>query len=509
MNGEPSCVVTTNSIAGQIGPDLNGVTTAEILNDPDIKSAIEQNQNKKEQIEDAAEVLKDEPRPIAAVKKVMQMHLRGTTKVFFSFKFKDERKATEIVKILRGLSPRIEFTFAGEFKQEIVGEKWNQHIRTCIANADWLILLLPDPGDDWDWCLFETGAFYGQMVSSKVEKLICLHHEMQSPPDQIKEFQAVPSNFESVFGFLKQVYLKPHPIPGLSKPIMAAEAKDILKDAARRIVKTIQPPQMIERRHYDEYILLKVRNPGSIDSPEDLKGAEILEISNQVMTIFGRNERPKTWYDLVKNVAESGGDTRWLIELSSAIREAGNGNLFVPVQATFQAHGGGKVYQPLLHAADIQISNGDFEAFHVILVEEVGAVESANIPKALLVLVTSLRLAFRFRWEIIEAYCRDDLTKAELPRLLDELKRLNAEAHSRGLIDSGQLIEGFEGDDRANLEEMLAFWAELMTSEEDGKLDVALRKGDLKTVRSLLIRLGALNKQFLQFASYRFAELAS
>ena len=143
---------------------------AAVLDHPEISELLSRNENKRQSIEAAAAMLAGEPDPVAAVKKAAQIHLRDQIKVFFSFKFTEGEKAKKIVETLRGLSNRIDIRYAYDFKERNVGMDYVRQIDTEIKNADWLILLLPDPAADWDWCLYETGIFRGQMVSNKIEK---------------------------------------------------------------------------------------------------------------------------------------------------------------------------------------------------------------------------------------------------------------------------------------------------------------------------------------------------
>lgn len=478
---------------------------AAVLHHPEISGLLERNENKRQPIEAAAVLLAGERDPVAAVKKAAQIHLRDTIRVFFSFKLNEGEKAKRIVETLRGLSNRIDIRYAYDFKERNVGMDYVRQIDAEIKDADWLILLLPDPAADWDWCLYETGIFRGQMVSNKIEKLICLHHEMQEPPDQIRQFQAVPGNLDSVLPFLKQVYLNDNPIPGM-RPLKSAESLPQIERAARKIVDIIRPPMNLARTHYDSYVFINPRAPQDVQSPGDLDDAAVIEVDEIAQrNIFGKSSTPATWGELVSNLIKDDPRPRWLEQLSRAVHRAGNGDAFAPIRSTLQGCRDGKMYQPVLHAADRDHA-GNFHGFHIILVEEVGAPATSAIPRDLLTLATSLRLGFRFRWEILEVFNKPRLQRKELARMRGLIEGMNAEAYSRGLLDRDSLMSLFEGDDLQALEEMFDYWARLMRPDGSGELDRALGgAGNVKATKLILRRLDEMNRDFLRIASRRFS----
>ena len=52
---------------------------------------------------------------------------------------------------------------------KLAGKPWRNKIREEIHRANWFILLLPDPSEDWDWCLYETGMFEGDLDNGELE----------------------------------------------------------------------------------------------------------------------------------------------------------------------------------------------------------------------------------------------------------------------------------------------------------------------------------------------------
>ena len=164
----------------------NLLTADDLLNHSDIESIIHSNVTKKNQIVAAASLLAGKPQSLAAMKKAVKILLKDKIHVFLSYKREDKKKADEFIRIMHEISTKIKIDYDGNFGK---GKNWRDGIDESIREADWLFLLLPDPSTDWDWCLFETGVFYGQRVSEIVERLICFHHDSLSPPDQISQFK--------------------------------------------------------------------------------------------------------------------------------------------------------------------------------------------------------------------------------------------------------------------------------------------------------------------------------
>src|SRR4030095_3468468 len=213
---------------------------SDILQDPAIADFMRMHQGTSEAVRRAATKLADENDAVPAVRKLLPALTEKTLPVFFSYKKKDEHAAKAIVELLREKSAgKLGIVYQAEFGKDIVGRKWRDEIRASIARSNWFILLLPDPSDDWDWCLFETGFFEAQRTSG--DRLICLHHPDIGGPDPIKDYHAVPATVPEVENFLQLVFVKDDPIPGM-KAINPALGNQI-PAIARQIVDATRPPR--------------------------------------------------------------------------------------------------------------------------------------------------------------------------------------------------------------------------------------------------------------------------
>jgi hypothetical protein len=89
----------------------------------------------------------------------------NVVKVFFSYKKVDERAATTIVEALNeNAADKLDITYMAGFTEQFAGQRWRDQISKGVRSANWFILLLPDPSDELDWCLFETGLFEAQLL---------------------------------------------------------------------------------------------------------------------------------------------------------------------------------------------------------------------------------------------------------------------------------------------------------------------------------------------------------
>ena len=198
----------------------------DVLENPVVKKFLESNQNAVKEVTNAARILANNPDVDTALAKLLPALGNKVINVFFSYKKKDEETATQIIQILRELSAeKLNIVHQAEFD---AGINWRDAVKRGIKSANWFILLLPDPSDDWDWCLFETGLFVAQATSA--DRLICMHHPNVDRPSQISDFESIPARQADVEKFLRMALIEENPISGLPALNKAVE-KSICKQA--------------------------------------------------------------------------------------------------------------------------------------------------------------------------------------------------------------------------------------------------------------------------------------
>jgi hypothetical protein len=483
----------------------------DLLNREDIKDYLATHQGASKAITKAAQYMEknkySERQAYAALTKLLPALTDKVLHVFFSYKKKDEAAASKIVKVLRKYSAgKLRITYMADFAKDYVGKQWRDEILQAVDRANWFILLLPDPSEDWDWCLYETGLFERELTLA--DRLICLHHPNTEIPDPIKDYQAVSATIEAVGKFLKKIFVDDNPIPGLSA--INKEIESEVPAIAREIVDAISPPTHgPERFRFEPWIKLKVENAAALQSRDDLDSAIVLNTNKEALDLFDRITRADTWGELREGIAEAGGDSRWREELFHVIRKIANGRKFTPIQAIFKASDG-RIIRPIVFAIDRYGKGGSIYAYHINFVEEVGAIDATDIPQGVSSLVTLLSMAYRFRWEVLERFTRRELAEEDVDRVANALRRIEQDAASRGMFNRVAILNLFTPDSAERINQMMKEWDRLRDSEgRRGELDIAIQNKDAEAVSTLLKRIMPMNQDFLEIAAERFSQVVA
>ncbi|MEW8337408.1 MAG: hypothetical protein AB2602_06365 [Candidatus Thiodiazotropha sp.] len=479
----------------------------QLLRDAEISSYLNSHQGAAENIRRAADLLANEADGLKSLHKLLPALTHKTINVFFSYKAKDEKTAKSVVDILRKKSAdKLAITYQAEFTENISGKPWRDKITTEICKANWFILLLPDPSDDWDWCLFETGIFEGQQSSA--DRLICLHHPEIAVPDPIEGYHAVAARPSEVEKFLRMVFINKDPLYGLDPVNPSLEEN--LPEIANRIVEAISPPRKnLFKQPLMPWVEICVEDPHSMTRIEDLNRAVIRYANKDALDIFDFLDQPDRWGDLVDVIEKCTNDSRWQNELFHVIRKIGSGRRFEPIQAVFNT-ASDKIYKPVVCAIDRLGRKGKIDSFQIGFIEEVGAINTAEIPLELSALATTLRYAFRFRWEILEKFAPLDLDDEDIIALDNTLQRIEHDAESRGVSDEESLKSLFPSKQETDeISQMYRVWYRLRNQQGTGELDIAIRDRDAEKVKVILNELTPMNRRFLNMTAERFGSLVS
>lgn len=482
------------------------VSVQTIIADPDIAEFLRTHQGAREEIEAAADELSSKDDAIRALRKLMNPLGKKIVPVFFSYKTKDEAVARAIVKALRRYSAgKLNITYQADFTAMIAGQKWRDWIFKSIRESNLFILLLPDPSDEWDWCLFETGLFEAQRTSA--DRLICLHHPDTEVPDQIKDYHAVSATIPEVESFLRSIFIKKGPIPGM-KPLNKDVEEDI-PEFARQIVDAIRPPR---KAHYSQilepWLKLKVANAKELKSKDDLDHATVEAANDEALRIFNMIDRPKTWANVRSALPDDMHNDRWREELACAIKHIASGVRPRPIQSVFQARSG-RMYRPITYAVDrLGDSQGLIDTFQITFTEDVGAVDISEMPRSLSALATLLRFTFRFRWEVLEKFAKATMTEADIEFVKSTFWRMEVEWKSRGGGDLVDILNLFPNQKaRTRLIQMFEDWAAIRNPDGTGELDVAIEMKDVQKVQEILRRIIPINQEFLEISTELFSKL--
>jgi hypothetical protein len=300
----------------------------QLIQTADIATFLQTHQGAAAAVKRAAALLADKPDALASLRKLLPALDAKAVKVFFSYKSTDKVAAEAIVQVLSKTSAgKLEITFQGGFGK-IVGQSYRQKIRDSVREANWFILLLPDPSDELDWCLYETGQFEAQLTSA--DRLICLHHPDTAIPRQIEGYQAVAATLPDMSKFLDLVYVQPDTLPGLDaiNPAIGKEIPDPINPAnktteipslAKSIVDVIRAPKRrLQQDVFVPSIAFQIQQVGTLTSKDALDSATIVSANPEALNLFGYRQPVSTFRDLRKRIVETHGD-RWREELFQAV----------------------------------------------------------------------------------------------------------------------------------------------------------------------------------------------
>lgn len=508
-----------------------------ILAHPKVARKLAEYRDERAAITRAAEKLRRVPLEQAAdgVAKAADAIRARTINVFFSYKTTDRDTAAAVVGALRS-SGGLNITFAEDFRETTVGMEFLAEIERGVDNANLFILLLPDPQEDYDWPLFETGRFTGRMVPG--DRLVCLHHPHVSVPDQIKHFQSVSATEDDVRGFLVSLFRNDDFVPGLKKVGQFAWVDEMTTRICEAVLSRGSPERL---RYFDEHVVFEVDAPGellSLHYPDDpelvalkaaigfegmpaldgsaaldaaitdrnleiLSRARIRDATRGVLHILGKKNSgplPSTWGELTSRVPTRGPSAHWVKELCDALRSIAAGDDFRRIYATVRevGPGGSRVFRPVLVAS----GERDYArptVFHLSLLPDVSAMQITHLPDGLSAVLTSLRLAHRFLWEVAEKVRITEPGALDIDEIRGALERVVEEAGSSGLLNPGLLVPAFESEaDRQTVSAMYKRWEHLYNDAGTGELNIAFAERDEAAVRKVMDELLETNRVFLQ-----------
>jgi hypothetical protein len=455
-----------------------------------------------DQIIRAVDLLKDEDsrEVVYAIKKAARAIYHERINIFFSYKLKDEAVATAVVRQIRSIAgEKLNLSYAKEFQ---TGKDYREKILRATRNANWFILLLPDPAEDWDWCLYESGLFRAKKLPG--DRLICIHYKDNKIPDQISNFNAVAASQEKLTIFLQELFCEEDPVPGMSPINTEANVVAI----AKTIESLVSPPTLLKTIPFHEFVTVSIRDDNRLAKNDDLNKMEIVDCTPDKLPLFGKNRRPATWGHLTDRVIDDN-DDYWRTELRRALRSARDNNIPPDIHATFTGCNG-KHYLPVLHAMVQVESTGRIHSYIIDFIEDIKVIDRTSLPEGLRVLAVALRLAFRFRWEILENKRYQDhvMCEEEADEIRMSIDRIMLEATQAGLHDAELLKEQFVNKKHIDkIDAMFVEWRGLMNYEGTGLLDEALRNRDATSAAKILKELAPINKELLKMVSERFSEM--
>lgn len=367
-----------------------------------------------------------------------------------------------------------------------------------------LLLLFTDASLNWGWCLYEAGLF-DRLDDEHRRRIICLHSRSANPPDPLKNLQSFDAEPSRLKTFLEQLFIGKE-LLGIATPLAAwlsrAPAElDLLAEGLSELIDK-RPKEM---EYFNDYLSITVQDPSLLGEnfiPPDAR----VEAREETFAIFKKQGGTWSWKD-IEMQARKNQDQRWLNELASAMYTACKGNIPAPIHAVFQSLRDAKMYGPILHRMD-KMPDGSF-VFNIILNEEVSW-QLEEVPTPLCSLLTSLMMATRFKYELLEKYIDkvgNGYNATPFESLVKEISqvvgRIESEAESRGLLERHNLIDCFSDDNiRDEIRSMYDTWYIVRA-----KLMEGVDKNDRDAIHNCLQKLAEINRRFLEVASWRYYEI--
>jgi hypothetical protein len=241
-----------------------------------------------------------------------------------------------------------------------------------------------------------------------------------------------------------------------------------------------------------------------------LKGEEVT-----MNDLFGFGRKSVRWDEIVKNsngsnIAEQQRTflSKWLDETTSIILAARD-NKFIAPQTVLIGRGGRR-FRFLLYGARIQ-ADGSY-CCEFLAIDEVGG-PPLGLSRQLLSLLTSIRLGFRFRYELIEHFPNDfeELSAEERQQRIVEIPRilynLTTESDARGNASLEDLLGAFDDVEAQRIRRLVTQWPTVQREmfkalglSEDGTravCDQGLLGPNLKRYRTAFEAARLINIEFL------------
>lgn len=411
----------------------------------------------------------------------------------------------EYGSLVQELKKAIETTSRGQIRvfisEELRGsENWREAIRSRLADAQSLFLVYGAPYEDWSWCFYEAGFFAGiDARQEKPRRIYCISRPSVPAPGPLNDLQMV-TDVKGLIEDLIDIYVEN------KVDYNPVQLRQSVSEAGTHLFGQLEEFFSYPRMH----LIVQDKEFGSageMPSCALLKGDKIL-----LTHLFGIGKDAIRWDE----IAGAANDrlpherlfySKWVEETKRIILAARKNRVQAP--QTFLIARGMRV-RFLPYQARIQ-GDGSFCCEFLVIDEVGGPVLGSN--QNLLALLTSLRMAFRFRYEFIKRFTPepDRLSDADRRARIEEIPRiienLTNESESRGNISLEDLQGAFDNDDDADrIGALVNYWPFLKEQlyeglgvSADGNLisDQGLIGPNLIKYRLAFDALRLLNLEFL------------
>ncbi len=422
----------------------------------------------------------------------------------------------EYRNLVRELKKAIETTSRGQISvfisEELPGaEKWRAAIKSSLQNAESLFLVYGAAYEDWSWCFYEAGFFSGIDTAEKQSRRIyCIARPNVPAPGPLSDLQMVTDS-EQLIKNLIEIYDQNKV---LYEPTKLRESiNQAAKGLFRKLEEFFSYPRVYFAANDSDFGDAGVMPAGSTVRGDKTYLTQLFGIGRDVV---GWDELTKATDD--RTPQEKMFFDKWADETKKIIIAARD-HKFVAPQTVLIARGGLRV-RFLLYQARTQ-GDGTYWC-EFLVINDVGG-PALGLSRQLLALLTSIRLAFRFRYELIQrfAYESDRLSDAdsrgriiqEVPRIIDNL---TSESEARGNITLEDLQSAFDDEEAERIGKLVSYWPFLQEQlysglglSADGKpvSDQGLVGPNLQRYRIAFESLRLLNLEFLSLCCARVSRM--
>ena len=445
---------------------------------------------------------------VRTLRRVLEALSRGTVKVFFSYKAKDQVIAKKIAKWLREWSAgKLKIEGMERFSTEQPGYEWRKKVIETIPKCDWFLLLLPSPGDqgdERDWVLLEAGYYLrGQDLAGR---LVCLHHPENEVANALEDRQSVSAEKEKVKDFLTGLFHTPNWIPGM--PALNEDLPD-LETKAKDIVDLIQPPSV--RSCCGPHMEVKFDDASAVKGWAELAAGTVVDSNEECRQLFGLKITKPVLGDWLKKAQGAGKDEGWVLELARAVQAVGGGEQVSPIHASIGL-GQRRSVQPSICAIKRRKKDEKVEAINFLFNEAELPPETVGMTPDLAAVALTLQYSVRLRYQVLKRFLGRKLDSKDVSAFNRAMNDLRREAAGDPRFADPRAIQSrvvalFSGDDKVVVEKMYQRAAQMWRADGEGEIDLAIDNSDGAALSKLIDELVEMNQEFLTVTSKRFAEL--
>jgi len=421
----------------------------------------------------------------------------------------------EYGSLVKELKKAIETTSRGKIRvfisEELRGaEDWREAIKSQLTDAQNLFLVYGAPYEDWSWCFYEAGFFAGIDAGQKnPRRTYCISRPNVPAPGPLNELQMV-TDIEGLLKDLIEIYdenqVDYNPV----------QLRQSINEAGKHLFRQLEEFMSYPRVHF-------IVEDNDFGDAADIPAGAMLKGDKVLLTqLFGFGSDAVRWDEIARpsddrTPQEQLFFCKWVEETKKIILAARR-NRFKAPQTVLIGRAGLRV-RFLPYQARIQ-GDGVY-CCEFLVIDEVGG-PALGLPRNLLALLTSLRLAFRFRYEFIKRFANepDRLSDADRRARIEEIPRiiesLITESESRGNISPEDLQGAFDEEEADRIGKLVSYWPFLQEQlysglglSADGKRvsDQGLIGPNLIKYRLAFDSLRLVNLEFLSLCCARVSRM--